>query len=74
MEIFALFIFILFMFVVFVTAAIGLMHMTDTWEVFVKYYILKECRHDYSKWTQIGNTGSQQRECVKCGWVDRSYR
>jgi hypothetical protein len=74
MEIFVGFLILLFVFVVCVGAIFLLMNMTDTWDVFVKYYILKECRHDYSKWTQIGNTGSQQRECVKCGWVDRSYR
>lgn len=72
MEIISLFVFIVFIFAVFAMAFAGLMHMTDTWEVFIKYYILKECRHDYSKWAQLGSNGIQQRECNKCGWVERS--
>lgn len=74
MEIFVGALLFLFVFAAGVLIIIGLMNMTDTWEVFVKYYILKECRHEYSKWKQVGTQGAQWRECSKCGWVDRSYR
>ena len=65
---------LIFIFATIILAIYGFFHLTELWDVIDRYYIKKECRHEFGKWTTPTNNGSQIRECQKCGWVERNYR
>lgn len=52
---------------------VGMMHMSNVWELMEKYWINGECRHKFDKWSAPEINGTQYRTCEKCGIHQRKY-